>query len=99
MGFTQIVFRYMASSPDIGEHIRKLSTALQQRHPGIERCRATVESLRTQASVHRFEVTIDLRVAGATLVASAQGSDIEPAVQAAFADLERRLRARQAKVA
>jgi ribosome-associated translation inhibitor RaiA len=101
MGFTQIVFRHMASSPDIGEHIRKLSGAIQERHPSIERCRAAVEGFRTQAHVHQLKVTVDLRVAGATLVASAHGPDIEPVVQAVFAELETRLRAGQphAKVA
>lgn len=92
MGFTQIVFRHMVPSPEIGERIRKLSGGLQERHPGIERCRAAVEDFPAEGGVHELEVTVELRVAGSTLMASAHDVHIEPALQAVFAQLEKRLR-------
>ncbi len=96
MRFTQIVFRHMASSSDIGERLRSLSGGLEERYPAIERCRAAVEGFRTRSGTHQFKVTVDLRVAGATLNASAHGPDIEAVLKSVFAELETKLHARPA---
>jgi sigma 54 modulation/S30EA-like ribosomal protein len=97
MGFTQIVFRHMVPSPEIGERIRKLSGGLQERHPRIERCRAAVEDFPAPAGVHELKVTVELRVAGSIFTASAHDLQIEPALHAVFAELDTRLRAAAAQ--
>ncbi len=99
MRFTQITFSHMAYSASIGERIRALSAALEERFPRIERCRVAVGDFRTADHAHRFKVTLDVRVSGRTLAASAHGPDIEAVIDEVFRELTSRLERGVAPVA
>ncbi len=97
MRFTQITYRHMAHSASIGERIRELSTALEDRFPEIERCRATVEEFRAPKQARNLKVTVDVRIAGNVLVSSAHGALIENVLREVFDDLRTRVEASTAR--
>lgn len=89
----QIVFRNMASSDALTEHIREKVAKLEEFSAGIIGCHVTVEvPHKHHHQGKKFNVRVDLKVPGAELVATRdQNEDVYVALREAFDHAKRQL--------
>jgi ribosome-associated translation inhibitor RaiA len=94
---TQITFRNLRSSPDMGVRVRDLCEKLSHVNPRIVNCRVAIEQpapVRRAAQVPPFVIEVRVRLPGIVdIVAPPQQSDdVDTALRKAFASVRRQLR-------
>jgi len=94
---TQITFRNLRSSPDLGVRIRDLCEKLSHVHPRIVNCRVAIDHPLPQRKAVEtpFVVEVRVRLPGVVDICAPpqQSTDIDTGLRKAFAAVRRQLRA------